>query len=186
MVLDKFLEAKRKRDLEKINRELEDLKKKGLAFESGGGKRDLPKKREVHYPKSGNKNWYFILGVIIVIIFLTWFFTRWSYSSKLGDIKEELICAEGNLSLKESEVVELEKKIEDLSISEDDLVQDYLDLQELLDGLEENINDLENEKIKLLANITLLNADLTVQKGLTNYYIDCIVDDLNEDLDQCS
>ena len=180
--MDKWKEKRRVGALNKVNRELESLKKKEHFFEkkdSYAAKIEVP----VRVKDSVKK-----LKMIAIVLFLLWAITLFVYMGKVANLKVENNELSDEVSLKtvevenlESELESLNSEVEDLKESEGDINDDYNDLKDLNDLLEDQIDDLGDQ-------VNDLNTNLTTQLGLVSQYEACIVDinGFNSSLSTCS
>tara|TARA_Y100000310_G_C20509918_1_gene728302 strand:+ start:251 stop:808 length:558 start_codon:yes stop_codon:yes gene_type:complete len=180
--LDKWNEKRRVSALNRVNKELEILKKKENFFEkkdSYAAKIDVPGKVKDSVKK---------LKIIAIILFLLWAITLFVYMGKVANLKVERNELSNEVSLKMSAMENitnninlLHSEIEGLEKSEGDISKDYNDLKDLNDILEDQIDDLEDE-------ISDLNTNLTNQVSLVSKYELCIVDNsgFNSSLSTCN
>tara|TARA_Y100000310_G_scaffold311072_1_gene357021 strand:- start:2883 stop:3440 length:558 start_codon:yes stop_codon:yes gene_type:complete len=180
--LKKWKEKRRVSALNKVNSELESLKKKEQFFEK---KDSYSSKVEVSgkYKNSVKK-----LKIIAVVLFLLWAITLFVYMGKVANLKIENGELSDEIALKTLEVGNitgaidlLNSKISDLEKSEGDISKDYNDVRDLNDILEDQVDNLEDE-------IDDLTTNLTTQFSLVSKYEECIVDSsgFNGSLNTCN
>lgn len=190
MNIDDWKAKRREKSLEKVNRELKELKKKGLEFEKGS-----KSKKEVEVVK----NTCFTLKVTSVILAICLIVTIFAYVGRVSNLKSDVESAELELEIKTLEAANLSNSLSNVSVElesrkkgEDELndeVSDLIDLRESLDeevlDLTKEVDDLSDNIKDLQDKIDDLEVNLTKQENLVDDYQDCITDGLNEDLDVC-
>tara|TARA_Y100000310_G_C20675805_1_gene812959 strand:+ start:32 stop:628 length:597 start_codon:yes stop_codon:yes gene_type:complete len=194
MAFEKWFASRQKKQLEKVNNELEDLKRKGLDYEIESGKRKtLGDGRKRVSGSSGGNIKERIISVVVLLI-LVWFFTRFYYVGDLKEIsgekeglQERLEEVEKELGEVSGEVELLEENIGEKEDSEYELAEKYGDLNELAEILQEKVDALTDEKNGLIVNVSDLQNNLTEQTNLANFYANCITDDsyLDQNMSVC-
>ncbi len=186
MDVDKWKKKRRAKALDKVNRELEELKKKGLEFEKNGSK---AKKEVAVVKKSCN-----VLKILAAILVVGWVITFFMYGSKVSNLKTDVEELDLELQVKTLEaqnltdsLFEIESELEGKKKGEDELSQEVSDLLEIKDTLDEDIEDLEDEIKDLKLQIDELEVNLTIQERLVYDYEDCITDPagFDEELSFC-
>ena len=176
--LDDVRKGMDKRALDKVNRELEELRKKEHLFEKGG-----PKGNEKISIGSGSS--ISNLKKIAIFIFLLWAITFFVYMGKVANLEAEVedVAYEKDLKILNLTTVLAEtiSELDNKTRAETEISTELTDLGELKNILELEIYELE---IKIAS----LETNLTTQSGLVNKYEACIVSStgFNGSLNECS
>jgi hypothetical protein len=181
MVLDGFKEKRRKKQLDKVSKELERLEKENIVSKKTASvRRRDPFESSTNTVDEGKK----ILKWAVLILFLLWVATFWIYSSKLSSINEDNQDLTELLDLKTLELTNLSADLADLSVrveqkekSVGELNTQYTDLEELSNLLQDKVDELTLESNELEINNTNLLADFAEQEDLVDAYKLCIQDD---------
>ena len=194
MSLEEWKAKRRKKELDKINRELDDLKSKGLQFEGKKAGKMKLKEAKTSYPKS-NSGFVIFLIVVIVILAVGWVSTYFIQKSKVSGVGDENEVLTAEMALKTLEMENLTGQIEELESalgekeeSESELSDEYADLEELNEIMQEKVDDLEEDKLDLNGEVSELKGNLTAQKEIVEGYEDCLTDNdgpFDVDLDVC-
>ena len=176
--LDNIKKERDKRALDKVNRELEELRKKEHLFEKGGpnGK----DKVEIGSGTSINN-----LKKIAIFLFLLWAITFFVYMGKVANLKAEVddVAYEKDLRILNlsTELEETKSALENKTKVENDITTELGDLEDLKEILELEVYELE---IKIAG----LETNLTTQSDLVNKYEACIVSSsgFNGSLSECA
>ncbi|GEM_PF-3640754 len=166
---------KRNKELARVQRQLDELKEKGLGFEG-----NPPKKQSlVSHRQPSSLPWVLVgvLAVVVIVLFIV-------YGSKVSDLNSENEFLETALASKTDEVSNLSGKVVDLSEevtakgeSASELNSEYDDLKTLYDKLKENLENADIEIADAKTTIADLTVNVTVKENLAEDYKDCITDD---------
>lgn len=176
MGIEEWKEKRRENALNKVNRELERLKKKGLEFE------DQPKKkeREVRIVRKRCS----LLKVLAIILAVGWIVTFFIYAGRISNLKSDIESRELDLQLKSKEADELAGSLSNISVEleqkkkgEDELSDEIEDLLDRREALEAELDVLKDDMADLENQIDDLEVNLTTQENLVESYEDCITDD---------
>lgn len=180
MGIEDWKAKRRDKALDKINKELDVLKKKGLEFENQPQK----KEREVRVVKKKCSS----LKLLAIILAIGWIITFFVYSGKVSNLKSDVESMELEVQLKAKEAEDLSGSLANISVEleekrkgEDELSDEVADLIDLRELLEEEVDDLKEQ-------IDDLEINLTIQENLVSSYKDCITDEddgLNASLSVC-
>ena len=187
MGIEDWKEKRRDKALNKVNKELDDLKKKGLEFEN------QPKKKEKEVKVIQNK--CSTLKILSIILAIGWIVTFFVFAGRVSNLKSDVESMELEVQLAAKEAQDLSGSLENVSIEleqkrkgEDELGEEVDDLLDLREELEEEISDLGKEVVDLKEQIDDLEVEVTIQENLVESYKDCITDEddgLNTSLDVC-
>jgi hypothetical protein len=183
MNIDDWKARRREKSLDKVNRELKELKKKGLEFEKGP-------KREKEVEVIENK--CSLLKIIAVVLAIFWIVTIFLYVGRVSNLKSDVESAELELEIKMLEAEDLSSSLSNISVELEnkrkgeselsDEVEDLIDLRKSLDeevlDLTKEVGELDKMVATLKGNITGLESDLLDEKRLVDDYQDCIIDEL--------
>jgi hypothetical protein len=182
MNIDEWKKSRRKKQLDKVNKELEALKRKGVMFEKKGTKKMIHSEEPVKVVKRGYAGLIFS-GIIIILLAIGWSTTYISQKGSVDDLSDEKGSLEAQIELKALQIENLSKELSDLEgvidekeKSEGELSEEYTDLEELSEIMQERIDDFEDEIIGLSSEISELKGNLTEQKDIVDGYEDCITD----------
>ena len=188
MGIEEWKKKKRDRALDKVNRELEDLKRKGLEFEN------RPRKKEKEGPVVQKK--CSSLKILAIILAIGWIVTFFVFAGRVSNLKSDVESSELELQLKVQEASDLSGSLANVSVEleqkrkgEDELGEEVADLLDTREALEEEVIDLQKEVDTLKGEVTDLESDVATQKALVDGYEDCITDEddgLNSTLSSCN
>lgn len=189
MVLESWLDKRREQELERINRELEELKKRGLGYappqQRPPSKPFYPRQSPAGAPYARGPRFFDFKTTTLIILFLiilgiTFFLQR-------GEIKEQQNLAKGyyqdlkdlqaQVEDAESSLEEHQELLEEKSKEGADLNAQFESLNELNAQLQDEIDDLETQKKDILSTIEDLEEEVLSKKSEVNFYKACITDE---------
>ncbi len=183
--MGKWLEKRRHKELERINREIEALKQHGPFFE----REDKGLKSQGKYLKRDtNFGMFVVIGLcLIAIIGLSLF-----YRQKFSVLAEEYETRVHDLELTQLRLANLTKNLNETETKlrfkervEADLSTQYSGLADLKENLEGQIKDLEKKVKDKEAELDDLKLVVQEKERRVRDLIDCIEDDDFEDKEDC-
>lgn len=180
-----WLEKRRRKQLERINREIEALKHHGPLYE----KEDLGLKSQGKYLKRDtNFGMFVVIGLCLIAIIGLSLFYRQKFSAlseEYGAKVDELMFAEARLKNLTFTLNETKTRLKFKERVEADLSNQYTGLAETKEELEKQITDLKDELNTSEAEINDLKALVQEKERRIRDMIDCIEDDDIEDKEDC-
>ena len=193
--MDEWKKNRRKKQLDKINNELEDLKRKGLQFEGNAPRKKINSEEPVKIARNGGLGLVIVSLLLIIILAIGWGTTHFSKKGVVDDFTMEVDSLGVKLELKDLQIENLSTKLSNLNSvinekekSESELSDEYADLEELNELMQEKIDDFEEDIVDLNIDISNLKGNLTEEKEIVDGYEDCITDNdgpFNENLNVC-
>ncbi len=204
--LSNYLEKRRQRRLDEINREIERLKEMDIHTKPAVVTRSKPVSKpqpfsgpaseaRVEHERHGgyvkrdvNFKVLFLIVLCVAAIIGVTIYYRMSFGKLNQDYNEkvqEINTLKAELSDLESELNKTASKLEFKEKVEEDLSTQYSSLEEEKSALESEISDLKiqiAEKEKLVENLT---TELDDNTDRVRFLEDCITDELNENLTIC-
>lgn len=185
MGINDWMERRRKKELERINREIEALKQHGPLYQ----KEDKGLKSEGKYLKRDtNFGMFVVVGLCLVAIIGLSLFYRQKFTT-LSDEYEtklsELNLAQNRLDNLTRNLNETQSKLKFKEKVETDLSTQYTGLAEEKEALEGQISDLEDEVKNKKDEIDSLKTTVQEKDRRLRDIIDCIENNRIEDKEDC-
>ncbi len=183
MAFEEWKKRSREKELERINRELEELREKGTTFEKKSG-RSMSGKNS---PSSSSTN--VILIVIIALLAIGWASTFFFYTMKVDSLNDDAKDLNQQITTKAEEVSKLESGVANLTTLVEARTKNEDELNDEVRDLEEEKEDLEAELKTIDLELTKTKLNITTQGELVSGYKDCITDDdgpINKSLSVCN
>lgn len=187
MGLKDWIERRRQKKLDEINREIESLRQQGLLH------------HKVHEVKGGKgmnylrKDSSVVLVAVIVIAIISLAGVSLLYHGSYKDLKElhaevsqKLVDAEAKLASREELLNKTSSELSFKKAAEKDLSKQYTDLESEKTKLEEEISDLKIELANLQQELENVKEELDEANDQISFYKVCITDELSASLSDCS
>ena len=190
-IISKWLEKRRQKELDRINREIELLKKRGLDYGKKNEKRDklIDEAGKGHkINRDANFKLLFIIGLCLIVITGITLFYRYNLSALKTEYDEKLSQVElltNDLLNKSSSLEYINSKLDLTKRAEDDLSKQYLELEGEKEVLSNQVNAL-NENIKQKnTELDSLKQDIQKKDKEIKDLKDCITGELDSSLSVC-
>lgn len=184
MAFEEWKKIRREKQLERINKELEELREKGPMFAKKADQKKFGDKDNASHSGGANA----ALIVIIVVLAIGWAATFVTHLLKVDTLNDDITNLNEKISTKTDEVAGLQTQVENLTKLVDGYTKSGDELNQELEDLDIVNQELDDEMKVLKSESATLKLNVTIQGSLISGYKNCITDDdgvINKSLSVC-